>query len=234
MTFRGEFERPRPFHETPPASASAARRLLLISYIFAPTQASGSLRWQKLSRILAERGWYADVITLDPSCVAAPDSNRLRDLPDGTRVYGVPLRVPRVDRGIRAAYQSYRRIRPRYEAPSTADTLPASPAADRPSSIGRRDVRWSFHNSRGFIRAYSAWLEYARDGRWARDAARVALRLFERGVHYAVVTSGPPHMTHEAGRRVARETGLPFIMDMRDPWSLAERLEEDVASPVWL
>jgi glycosyltransferase involved in cell wall biosynthesis len=60
------------------------------------------------------------------------------------------------------------------------------------------------------------------------------LRLIEPGIHEAVITSGPPHMAHEAGRLAARETGLPFVMDMRDPWTLVERLIEDVASPVWL
>jgi hypothetical protein len=41
-------------------------------------------------------------------------------------------------------------------------------------------------------------------------------------------------MIHDTGRRVAEATGLPFVMDMRDPWSLVERLEESVASPYWL
>jgi glycosyltransferase involved in cell wall biosynthesis len=41
-------------------------------------------------------------------------------------------------------------------------------------------------------------------------------------------------MVHEAGRRVALATGVPFVMDLRDPWSLVQRLPEAVASPVWL
>jgi len=41
-------------------------------------------------------------------------------------------------------------------------------------------------------------------------------------------------MVHVAGRRVARATGTPLVMDLRDPWSLVERLPEVIASPVWL
>ena len=41
-------------------------------------------------------------------------------------------------------------------------------------------------------------------------------------------------MSHDAGRRVSRLTGLPFVMDMRDPWRNVERLSEGTASPLWL
>lgn len=238
MKQRSDFEHGRPFYESS-GSAPAGRRLLLISYFFPPAQASGSLRWQKLSHYAAERGWSVDVITLDPSCVASPDFDRLADLPRGARVYGVPSPTLRIDQGISAAWQSYRRMRSRYSAARAAITpsdvaTPATAAADRPSSLGRKEVRWGLGGSRGFIRAYSAWLHYARGLRWARDAAALALRVFEPGVHGAVVTSGPPHMTHEAGRLLSRMTGIPFVMDMRDPWSLVERLPEEVASPLWL
>src|SRR2546430_12332785 len=40
-------------------------------------------------------------------------------------------------------------------------------------------------------------------------------------------------MVHHAGRLVSRETGLPHVMDMRDPWSLVPGLPVSVASPAW-
>jgi len=40
-------------------------------------------------------------------------------------------------------------------------------------------------------------------------------------------------MSHEAGRLVSVATGLPFVMDMRDPWSLQPWLRESVASRLW-
>jgi hypothetical protein len=40
-------------------------------------------------------------------------------------------------------------------------------------------------------------------------------------------------MSHEAGRLVSLATRLPFVMDMRDPWSLQPWLRESVASPPW-
>ena len=41
-------------------------------------------------------------------------------------------------------------------------------------------------------------------------------------------------MAHEAGRLVARARGVSMVMDLRDPWSLLQRLPEEIASPLWL
>jgi glycosyltransferase involved in cell wall biosynthesis len=84
------------------------------------------------------------------------------------------------------------------------------------------------------LRSYWVWLDFVRHERWARDAVRLAEQILEPGVHFAVVTSGPPHMTHETGRILSERHGLPFVMDMRDPWSLNERVTERWASPLWL
>jgi hypothetical protein len=48
------------------------------------------------------------------------------------------------------------------------------------------------------------------------------------------VSSGPPHFAHEAARLISIKTGTPHVVDMRDPWSLLERLREEVASPMWI
>jgi hypothetical protein len=40
-------------------------------------------------------------------------------------------------------------------------------------------------------------------------------------------------MVHAAGRRLARRTGLPLVMDLRDPWSLVPALPVELASPLW-
>ncbi len=239
MKRRPNSEYPRPFFEQPENPASARGRLLLISFVFPPSQESGSLRWQKLSHYVAERGWALDVVTLHPSCVQSPDPTRLADLAPGTRVYGVPTRVPRIGKAVRASWRLYSWLRSRTRGLRARTSVPdatvrANGRPTRPGSLASKDVRWALSSTRGPVRAYTAWLQYAQQGRWAHDAAAFALRLIEPGIHEAVITSGPPHMAHEAGRLAARETGLPFVMDMRDPWTLVERLIEDVASPVWL
>jgi glycosyltransferase involved in cell wall biosynthesis len=226
--------RPRPYFGPSETPVRGGRRLLLITMAFPPDHSVGSLRWQKLSAYVAERGWGLDVVTVDPSCLQSGDPSRLAELPSGTRVYGVPTAVPWIARVTLAAWTAYRRLRPRRQRRTTraGATNQASRIA-RPDSLRSADVRWTWH-PRTLVRTNHAWLEYVRFGRWARDAAALTLRLIESGVHEAVITSGPPHMAHDAGWLVSRTTGLPLIIDLRDPWSITQRIPEHVASPLWL
>ncbi len=41
-------------------------------------------------------------------------------------------------------------------------------------------------------------------------------------------------MSHDAGRRLSERYRIPFVMDMRDPWSHVERLAEAIATPAWV
>jgi hypothetical protein len=238
MTARDIRELPRAFFQTA-ERPDAEGRLLLISYHFPPGQATGALRWQKLASYAAERRWSLDVVTLHPSSMGGPDMSRLAELPAGTRVYGVPDPILAVEWAERAIWRMYRRIRPT-RSPSLrgARLAPAvSPdvGAVGPESLGRAEIRWSIRClPLGLRRAYFAWLEYARCGLWARRAAALGLRLSESKDYRAVVTCGPPHMAHEAGRLVSLRAGLLFVMDLRDPWSFVQRLPEAIASPVWL
>jgi glycosyltransferase involved in cell wall biosynthesis len=95
-------------------------------------------------------------------------------------------------------------------------------------------MRWWPVTPRAAARAYAAWIDAARSAAWAREAARVALTLHRADVHRAVITSGPPHMAHLAGATVSRLAGLPHVVDLRDPWSLVQRLPSALASPVGL
>ena len=50
---------------------------------------------------------------------------------------------------------------------------------------------------------YLAWVEAHWFERWARDATRLALDLTRERPYDVVITSGPPHVAHEVGYRVA-------------------------------
>ncbi|HEY6223520.1 MAG TPA: glycosyltransferase [Gemmatimonadales bacterium] len=210
-----------PVFETAPRRTP--RRLLLVSYHFPPDPAVGGTRWQKLARYAAERGWGLDVVTLDPSDLAQRDVERLEDLPGGVRVYGVGAARLRIETAADRAWSVFRGGSAHGNGNGTAAQRQSRRRADAVGTFEKRDVK----------RAYFAWLEYARGRRWARRATARALSVLQPGLHRVVVTSGPPHMVHEAGRRISRATGLPFVADLRDPWRLVQRLPESIASPLW-
>jgi glycosyltransferase involved in cell wall biosynthesis len=108
------------------------------------------------------------------------------------------------------------------------------PRVSRIESRPRSEIRWWPRERRDLVRAYFAALEYGRFRGWARDAARVALKIYDPHRHRAVITCGPPHAAHTAGLLVARRTALPLVLDLRDPWSLLQRFPEGIASPLTL
>ncbi|MGQ0702390.1 MAG: hypothetical protein ACT4PM_04565 [Gemmatimonadales bacterium] len=97
----------------------------------------------------------------------------------------------------------------------------------------RIDVRWFGGGRRAIIRAGNVLVSHQRYLAWARLAIRTGLRVGQQYPPDLVLSCGPPHMVHEAGRSLAQAFGVPFVMDMRDPWSLQVRLQEDMASPLW-
>lgn len=219
-----------------PSPVSHARRLLLVTYHFAPSREAGALRWIKLARFAVERGYLLDVIALDPASLKACDWPTLETLPPGVRVYGIPESQPTIDRVMRwglTVRAWLRRIMGRH-GPVTGCAPPSEPEPDtRPESLSRSEMRGPEASGRDAVRAYNAWRDYARGKAWARRAARLAAGLLARNRYAAVISCGPPHMAHFAGLRIARAARLPFVMDHRDLWSCVPRLPESVASPLW-
>lgn len=221
-----------PFFETP-RDPSLVRRLVVITYHFPPSRAVGGRRWEMMARHAVERGWAVDVITREPDPdELAAGSDRLARLPHGVRVFGVPERelvleavAGRLWNWLKAMNRGSVEVGPR--APDGV-----APAHPRAQWVAREDVR--FHGGLGDLRrAFHAWaaIERSRDLASRMAVIAASLRPARDG---AVITSGPPHMIHMAGVRLARELDIGFVMDMRDPWSLVEMIEPSVASPIGL
>lgn len=224
-----------PFFSAPDAGGGpASSRFLLISYHFPPAGSVGALRWQKLLQFAAQRGWRFDVIAAHPSSMEAVDASRLAELPPGTRVYGVPLRKRLLERMEAFAWRAYARLRGArrekvlaVEASATQGSVGQAAAAVPSAPTGLKA------RLRAARRAYFAWMDYHTHAGWVRDAVRVGERLLPSGGYRAIITSGPPHMAHEAGRRLSARFGVPLVVDLRDAWSLVQRLADVFDSPLW-
>src|SRR5829696_545268 len=202
---------PRPFFATPPGARPPTRRLLLLTYHFPPSGLVGGLRWQKMARFAVERGWGVDVICLHPDDVQVRDDSRLADLPSDVRVYGVRQHELPVQGIVRAAARTRRRLLGLPTADVGGNPLAAA-ASDGaagtragPESLSRDEVFAGPHSAR---RAALAVLSIAALRVWPRDAIALARRIVG-AEHRVIVSSGPPHLVHDAVRELAAETGLP-------------------------
>jgi hypothetical protein len=224
-----------PFFENKDVGTQRDRRLLVISYHFPPDRAVGAKRWEKFARFAAERGWGLDVFMRGD--VRAEDAEAARlALPSGVRAFAVAaptLRAERIENAVWRAVKGRRSAARSQAMAGSGDASAARAAALPASSIARADIQWALHTPRGWMRAYWAALDFARISAWGDEVLNGVSSIFDPAVHRAVITSGPPFMSHDVGRRVSQRHRVPLIMDMRDPWSHVERLAEGIATPVW-
>jgi hypothetical protein len=220
-----------PFFERPSRPEQEQDRLLLISQHFPPNVTIGARRWEQFARFIADRGWGLDVVMCRQNDDG--DAARMAALPDGVRVFHVPQPHLMVEQFENWAARLYRRVFPRQKPHGKTLASGDSAAVSNHASIARDQMRWPPRTMRELTRLGSAYVVFARDEAWSRHAAVVGTSIVRVGVHRAVLSSGPPHMAHEAARRVAAAAGLPLIVDMRDPWSLLPMLHETYASLWW-
>lgn len=173
--------------------------VLVVSYYFPPAGGPGSQRVLKFTRYLPRYGYRPRVLTV-PEDAAFPtrDPSLLAESPPPDRIVRVP--IPEF-------YAVYRRLS------GTRSRAPMDIQAASGSGGGLRDrwLRWL----RGAL--------FIPDGRmaWVPAATRAGVRICREHPVAAVVASGPPFTTHWIGRRIAERTGLPLVLDYRDPWTNA-------------
>jgi DNA replication protein DnaC/glycosyltransferase involved in cell wall biosynthesis len=172
---------------------SVERRLLLLSFHAPPEPAIGGLRWWGLSRHLARRGWAIHMITAAAGASAEP-------VPAGMVVETTERRRTLQDR--------YRAVR---SAQVSRNPIDGAGVSDNGGPA----------NERGAVRSsLSALLSFPDHGRgWmlrAAAATRRAVRQFRPAV---IVSTGPPHSVHLAAALGLGASGVPWVLDFRDPWT---------------
>jgi len=214
---------PTPFFEQA-GEGSPRFRLLLISDAFPPSSAMGALRWQRLVQFAHARGWCTDVIQCDPRDAEFRDDSRLADLPPGVRLFAVPLRGYRDSR-----IESLLRRVLVWTSRATSGTDSSGSADTNGTSSGNIAMRLVQAARRSVFarRFYRAWID------WAANASALGKRLAASTCYDVVVSSGPPHMAHEAARQTAALLGIPFVADFRDPWAAVSYEPLDFRSATW-
>ncbi len=206
-------------------------RILLLTHHYPPTETPGALRWGKLSRFLVEHGYGVDVVSAGGPEGDQSDQGIKADLDHRTvRVAEHPVLTERIEGWLWRWFG-----RSRHSPISTAfqEARKKSRLA-RPESLAAEEMHW-LGTPRDLLRHWWTWQAWQHEAAWASSAARAGERLLTAH-HVGVISCGPPHYIHLVGSRLALRRGLPFVMDLRDPWSLPRRLPEHVASPLafWL
>lgn len=174
-------------------------KVLIIAYYFPPIGGGGVQRALKMAKYLGEFGWEPHVLTVEPTRHVSLDASLLEQLPEGVHIH----RCREWSLGRQAL------------APAVAGAADSGAGAAREGTVARLKRRVF----PALKRAKNALLIPDDQILWLAPAIRLGRRVMaEQGIDAIVSTSGPV-TNHLVGLALKRGTGVPWIVDYRDPWT---------------
>lgn len=183
------------------------RKLLMISHGYPPVGGSGMLRTLKFSRYLPELDWRPVVITLRRTKHPRLDPRLLAEVPAGTAVYRSPVWNP-LDLLIWLR--------------SLLSRLRRGSATEDPSTVATLAPDDSEEGDEGGLVTFVKDLLTTPDGYcgWVLPGFFIGFWVLLRHRPLAIYSTSPPPSAHILGGVLAKLSGLPWIVDFRDPWTL--------------
>ena len=174
------------------------KRVLIISYYWPPTGGSGVQRWVKFAKYLPALGWQPVIYTPEnPEQLAV----------DETLAGEVPAEAEIIRRRIVEPYGMYKKVLRR--SGHSKEAVEVNPVNAQNKSFLQKVAMWIRGN---FFRPDPRCL-------WIRPSVRFLKKYLKEHPVDLIVSTGPPQSMHLIGRKLALETGLPWIADFRDPWT---------------
>ena len=173
------------------------KRILIITYYWPPSGGAGVQRWVKLSKYFSKQGIIPYVITVDPSraSYALLDQTLNDDVDSNVKIIHTKTNEP---------YGIYKTLTGKKEIPFGGFTN-----EEKQLNFSQKFAR--------FIRG-NLFLPDARVGR-NKFAFRAACKLIEEEKVDAIITTSPPHSTQLVGLKLKKKYNLPWLADLRDPWT---------------
>ncbi len=175
---------------------SSRKKVLIITYYWPPSGGAGVQRFLKFVKYLPDNGLDPVVLTCANPTYPIQDPSLVDDIPRGLPVYYARTMEP---------FRFYGKISG--VSPENAAN-PTTLLGSWENSL-QRVARW--------VRA-NLFVPDARIG-WVPFVRHKARKLIKKYNIDTVITTGPPHSTHFAGRWLKRKTGIRWVADFRDPWT---------------
>lgn len=171
-------------------------KILFLSYYWPPSGGPGVQRALKFAKFLPDHKIDPYVVTVKANKASYPliDSTLEKDVADDLKVFRTNSFEP---------LEWYRIFTKKKEIPY--------------SGFVNMDKSTLFQKIARFIRG-NFFIPDARMG-WMRYAYKKAFQLSKENNFKAIVSTSPPHSTQLTGLKLKFNTGLPWIADMRDPWT---------------
>ena len=174
------------------------KRVLVITYYWPPTGGSGVQRWVKFARYLPSEGWQPVIYTPENPEQLAVDHSLEKEIPEEAEIIKTHITEP---------YELYKKFLRR--SGHGKEAVEVNPVNAQNKSLAQKVAMWVRGN---FFRPDPRCM-------WIRPSVKYLKKYLEEHPVDLIVSTGPPQSMHLIGRRLTKETGLPWIADFRDPWT---------------
>lgn len=172
------------------------KKILYITYYWPPSGGPGVQRSLKFVKFLYSYGYEPIVITVNPAKASYPviDHSLSAEIPVHTKVIRTNTFEP---------FRLYEILTRKKEIPHSGFANEGKPSPEQKLSR--------------FIRG-NLFVPDPRKG-WNTYVMRVVDELMKTESISAVITSSPPHSTQLIGLKIKQKYKLPWVADLRDPWT---------------
>ena len=174
------------------------KRVLIISYYWPPTGGSGVQRWVKFAKYLPSEGWQPVIYTPENPEQLAVDESLAAEVPAETEIIKTHITEP---------YELYKKFLKK--SGHSKEAVEVNPVNAQNKTFAQKAAMWVRGN---FFRPDPRCL-------WIRPSVKFLKKYLKEHPVDLIVSTGPPQSMHIIGMKLARETGLPWIADFRDPWT---------------
>ena len=174
------------------------KRVLVITYYWPPTGGSGVQRWVKFAKYLPQEGWQPVIYTPENPEQLAVDHTLAAEIPAEAEVVKTRIIEP---------YELYKKFLKK--SGHSKEAVEVNPVNAQQKSFLQKAAMWVRGN---FFRPDPRCM-------WIRPSVKFLKEYLKEHPVDLIVSTGPPQSMHLIGRRLAEETGLPWIADFRDPWT---------------
>lgn len=220
---------PQPSHDARPGTGRG-RTVLVLTYRWPPQGGVSVQRVTKFVKYLARRGWRPVVHTVTNPYAPVKDQGLERDVPPGVTVY----RTPTIEwEGVESQIAGFaKRLRGGGAAKSGGASGGVEAREDEAevATVGRteREARVKRHGQLGAVGNFVWSRVMVPDPQivWARAAYLRSLLIARRERPDVIFSTSPPNSVNVLAAALARKLGVPWIADMRDPWTDGPRRKQ--------
>ena len=180
------------------------KKILVITYYWPPGGGAGVQRWLKFVKYLPQFGWNPIVVVPENPEYPVIDHSLKNDIPPEAEIIELPIWEP---------YGIFKKITGRQREEKVNAGLYFD---ERKQSLTVKISLWIRGN---FL---------IPDPRifWVNPTFRRLKKIIPEINPDVIVTTGPPHSIHLIGLKLKKKFNLPWIADLRDPWSTIDSLEK--------